>query len=160
MEKRISYCQDKNITFIWQGGEPLLIGIDFYKRAIEYGKILAKKFNKNIYHSIQTNGTLINDEWAKFFHDEQILIGLSIDGDEELHNLYRKMKDKSSSFTKVLNAIKLMQQYNVEFNTLTVVNNINVKYPLRIYNFLKSLIIRFMQFIPVVEMNKNTNVGN
>ena len=159
MEKRISYCQDKNITFIWQGGEPLLIGIDFYKRAIEYGKILAKKFNKNIYHSIQTNGTLINDEWAKFFHDEQILIGLSIDGDEELHNLYRKMKDKSSSFTKVLNAIKLMQQYNVEFNTLTVVNNINVKYPLRIYNFLKSLNIRFMQFIPVVEMDKNTNVN-
>ena len=69
------------------------------------------------------------------------------------------MKDKSSSFTKVLNAIKLMQQYNVEFNTLTVVNNINVKYPLRIYNFLKSLNIRFMQFIPVVEMNKNTNVN-
>lgn len=59
MEKRISYCKDKNITFIWQGGEPLLIGIDFYKKAISYGKILAQKFNKNIYHSIQTNGTLI-----------------------------------------------------------------------------------------------------
>lgn len=159
MEKRISYCQDKNITFIWQGGEPLLIGIDFYKRAVEYGKILAKKFNKNIYHSIQTNGTLINDEWAKFFHDEKILIGLSIDGDEELHDVYRKMKNNHSSFSSVLNAIKLMQHYQVEFNTLTVVNNINVKYPLRIYKFLKSLNIHFMQFIPVVEMDKNTNIN-
>lgn len=157
MEKRVMCSNDEQITFIWQGGEPLLIGLDFYKKAVSLGKTLAKKYDKQIYHSIQTNGILINEEWAKFFHEEHILVGLSIDGDEELHNAYRKMKTQNSSFERVLQAIKLMQQYQVEFNTLTVVNNINVKHPLRVYNFLKSLNVKFMQFIPVVETEKSTN---
>lgn len=157
MKKRILYCKDKNINFIWQGGEPLLLGIEFYKQAISIGEKLARKYNRLISHSIQTNGTLINKDWAKFFYDKKILIGISIDGNEANHDIYRKMADGKKSFDKVISAIKLLNQYNVEYNTLTVVNNKNVFYPLEIYDFLKTLGVKYMQFIPVVEVDKALN---
>lgn len=157
MEKRILCCKDKNINFIWQGGEPLLLGIEFYNQAISIGEKLAKKYNRIISHSIQTNGTLIDENWTKLFYDKKILIGISIDGNEAHHNIYRKMADGKESFHKVISAIKLLNQYNVEYNTLTVVNNKNVLYPLDVYNFLKSLGVKFMQFIPVVEVDSALN---
>ena len=164
MEKRILFCKDKNINFIWQGGEPLLLGLDFYNQAINIGEKLAKKYNRIISHSIQTNGTLIDEAWAKLFYDKKILIGISIDGNEAHHNIYRKMADGKESFDKVISAIKILNQYNVEYNTLTVINNQNVLYPLEVYNFLKSLGVKFMQFIPVVEvdtsLNQNNNIPN
>lgn len=137
------------VTFVWQGGEPTLAGIDFFRKALS----LQKKYGsgKVIHNSFQTNGVLLTDEWCSFFKDNNFLIGISIDGPEEIHDAYRINKGGTGTFAKVLQAIALLQKHGVEFNTLTVVNNLNAKRPLEVYNFLKQIGSRYIQFIPVVE---------
>jgi len=137
------------VTFVWQGGEPALMGIDFYKKAVE----LQKKYTsgKKVENSFQTNGTLINDEWCRFFRENNFLVGISIDGPEELHDNYRRTKADKPSFQKTIKAIELLVKHEVDFNTLTVVNNFNADYPLKIYRYLKSIGSNYMQFLPVVE---------
>ena len=148
------------VNFVWQGGEPCLMGIDFYKKAVSLQRKYAA--GKQIENAFQTNGILLNDEWCRFFRDNRFLVGISIDGPEALHDHYRFSKDNSPSFHKVLKAIELLKKYNVEFNTLTVVNDYNVDYPLEIYRFLKSIDSHYMQFTPIVERvcpeNKNTGL--
>lgn len=137
------------VHFVWQGGEPTLAGLPFYKKALELQKKYAN--GKEIFNSLQTNGILLTDEWCQFFHRNQFLIGLSIDGPEDLHDAYRVTRQGRPTFTKVINAIELLKKHKVEFNTLTVINNINVKHPERVYEFLKSTGSSFLQFIPLVE---------
>ncbi|MGV3509899.1 MAG: anaerobic sulfatase-maturation protein [Sphingobacteriaceae bacterium] len=139
----------KEVTFVWQGGEPTLLGIDFFKKALT----LQKKYGsgKIIHNSFQTNGVLLNDEWCLFFKENNFLIGISIDGPEEVHNMYRKNKGEQGTFSKVMNAINLLKKHKVDFNTLTVVNNVNVEKPLEIYRFLKQIGSGYIQFIPIVE---------
>ncbi|TCK01835.1 uncharacterized protein EV694_0469 [Volucribacter psittacicida] len=151
IEQHISQTQSQDVFFTWQGGEPLMAGLDFYQQVIEIQKYFAEKYQKKIHNAIQTNGILINEKWAEFFHQHHILIGISIDGDEELHNTFRVNNRGNGTFEQVKRGIELLRRYEVEFNTLTVVNNINAQYPLRVYSFLKSLGSKFMQFIPVVE---------
>ncbi|CAM4384697.1 anaerobic sulfatase maturase [Vibrio agarivorans] len=138
-----------NVQFAWQGGEPTLLGIDFYKKVIE----LCEKYgsDKTISHAFQTNGIVINDEWCELFKNNNFLIGVSIDGPEDLHDAYRTNTSGRGTHDKVIKAIKLLKQHNVEFNTLTVVNDKNVKHPLRTYQYLKSIGSNFIQFIPLVE---------
>ncbi|WP_264876515.1 anaerobic sulfatase maturase [Vibrio agarivorans] len=138
-----------NVQFAWQGGEPTLLGIDFYKKVIE----LCEKYgsHKTISHAFQTNGIVINDEWCELFKNNNFLIGVSIDGPEDLHDAYRTTTSGRGTHDKVIKAIKLLKQHNVEFNTLTVVNDKNVKHPLRTYQYLKSIGSNFIQFIPLVE---------
>jgi uncharacterized protein len=137
------------VNFIWQGGEPCLMGIDFYKKAIALQRKYAA--GKQIENSFQTNGILLNDDWCRFFHDNRFLVGISIDGPKELHDKYRITKTGGPSFDKVVKAIALLRKHRVEFNTLTVVNNHNVDFPLEIYRFLKSVGSHYMQFTPIVE---------
>lgn len=137
------------VHFVWQGGEPTLAGLPFYKKALELQKKYAN--GKEIFNSLQTNGILLNDEWCQFFHRNQFLIGLSIDGPEDLHDAYRVTRQGRPTFTKVINAIEFLKKHKVEFNTLTVINNINVKHPERVYEFLKSTGSSFLQFIPLIE---------
>lgn len=140
----------RELHFIWQGGEPTLLGVDFFKKAVAY----QKKYSRDgmiIYNSFQTNGVLINEDWCSFFKDNNFLVGISIDGDEELHNHYRKFKDGRGSFSFVMKAIELFKKKGVEFNTLTTVHHFNSKEPKRVYSFLKSIGSLFMQFIPIVE---------
>jgi uncharacterized protein len=112
---------------------------------------------KKIENTFQTNGLLLTDEWCRFFYDNNFLIGISIDGPGKLHDKFRTTKKNEPTFKKVLSAVDLMKNHRVEFNTLTVVNNYNVDFPLEIYRFLKSIGSRFMQFIPVVErVSKST----
>ena len=137
------------IDFAWQGGEPTLAGIDFFKRAIAYQEKFRGK--KQITNSLQTNGILLDDQWCTFLKENNFLVGISIDGPEDLHDHYRVSKGQKPTFKKVLAAIERMKKYGVEFNTMTVVNNVNVKHPLRIYNFLKEIGATFQQYIPIVE---------
>ncbi|NME36745.1 MULTISPECIES: anaerobic sulfatase maturase [Fusobacterium] len=151
IEKRIIESPTEDVYFTWQGGEPLLAGLDFYKKIVSHQINLARIFNKKIHNSIQTNGMLINEQWAKFFKKNEFLIGVSIDGDQEFHNIYRRTADNRGTFREVSRGIRFLEEYKVEYNTLTVVNNFNVKYPLEVYNYLKAIGVRFMQFIPVIE---------
>jgi len=145
----IACIQAPVVNFAWQGGEPSLIGLDFFKKVVQFQKKYAGR--KHIENAFQTNGTNITDEWCRFFFDHKFLIGLSIDGPEEIHNRYRKYKTGKPTFKEVMKGLELLIKYNIPFNTLSVVHKDNSKFPVEIYQFLKSTGSRYMQFIPVVE---------
>lgn len=137
------------VLFTWHGGETLLRDLAFYRKVIA----LQKKYGRGrkIDNSLQTNGTLLNDDWCKFFKENNFLIGISIDGPEHCHDFYRKNKGGQPTFKKVMKGIELLQKHEVEFNTLSVINNYNVEFPLEIYNFFKEIGSTYMQFAPIVE---------
>lgn len=137
------------VTFVWHGGEPLMAGIEYYRKAIEFQRKYAS--GKGIVNSLQTNGLLMNADWARFFHINKFLIGLSVDGPRDIHDAYRVNKAGRPSFDKVMAAVSLMKQYGVEYNTLSVVTNLSEGRGAEVYRFLKSIGSRFMQFLPVVE---------
>ena len=139
-------------TFVWQGGEPTLLEIDYFRKIVE----LQKKYNngKIINNSIQTNGLLLNDDWCEFFTENNFLVGISIDGPRDMHDKYRVDKGSVPTFEKVIHGINLLKKHQVEFNTLTTVHRWNSAYSLEIYNFLKDIDSRYMQFIPIVEKNE------
>jgi len=145
------------VTFAWQGGEPTLMGLEFFKKAIKFQEI-CKKPGMQIYNTIQTNGTLLDDEWCEFLRENNFLVGISIDGPQNLHDAYRKDKKGNPSFDQVMRGLKLLQKHEVEFNILSTVNRINADYPLEVYNFFKDVGAKHIQFIPIVEQeNINSN---
>ncbi len=137
------------VTFAWQGGEPTLLGVDFFRKVVELEKKYAD--GKKIQNALQTNGTLLDGEWCEFFRDNDFLIGISIDGPKEMHDRYRVDKGGNPTFKKVLAGLHLLKEHKVEFNTLTVVNRENAKNPLEVYRFLRKHGSGHMQFIPLVE---------
>ena len=140
------------ITFAWQGGEPTLMGIEFFKKAIKYQEKY-KKPGIQIFNTIQTNGILLDDEWCEFFRENNFLAGISIDGPQELHDVYRKDKKGNPSFDLVMHGIRLMKKYRVEFNILATVNRVNVYHPLEVYKFFRDFLgANYIQFIPIVEV--------
>jgi uncharacterized protein len=145
------------VNFGWQGGEPTLRGLDFFKKAVELQKKFAPKGWK-IENSIQTNAVLIDDQWAKFLKDNNFLVGVSLDGSQELHNKYRRDKGGKGTHQKVLAGIKKLKEYEVEYNILAVVNNVNSKKPKEVYQFFKEIEADFIQFIPIVEKNPEGNI--
>ncbi len=141
------------ISFSWHGGEPLLAGLDFYRKAV----LLQKKFNrsgKRIINGIQTNGTLLSEAWCSFFADEEFLVGLSLDGPEALHNLFRRARDGSPTFKRVMQGNDLLVMHGIDAEILCVVNAENVKYPLELYRFFRQLGTPYITFIPLVEKLK------
>lgn len=139
---------EAEIEFAWHGGEPTIAGISFFQKAM----LIQTKYasNRRILNTLQTNGTLLNEEWCRFFADNDFRIGISIDGPQALHDPYRKDSMGKGSFHKVLNAIDLLQKHKVSYNTLTTVNAINAEHGLEVYHFMRS-ISDYMQFLPVVE---------
>lgn len=137
------------VTFAWQGGEPTMMGLPFFQRAVE----LCAKYGKGrkIEHALQTNGILIDEEWAKFFARHHFLIGVSIDGPAHLHNQYRVNRAGKGTHDKVMAAIALLKANRVEFNTLTVVGKHNAGQAREVYEFLLAAGSRYIQFIPLVE---------
>lgn len=137
------------VLFTWHGGETLMRNIGFYKKALE----LQRKYGRGrqIDNCLQTNGVLLNDEWCRFFKENNFLIGISIDGPQHCHDHYRKYADGRPSFMHVMKGIRLLQKHGVEFNIMGVVNDYNVDYPLDFYHFFKELDCRFIQFAPIVE---------
>lgn len=148
--------QCKSIHFVWQGGEPTLMGLDFFKKAVNYQKQFAKP-QVEITNSFQTNGILIDDEWAQFFYENQFLVGISIDGPQFLHDCYRIFPNGKGTFSAVMKAIEKLHRYHVAFNTLTCVHSENSKYPIETYQFLKQIPSHYMQFIPIVEPQIGSN---
>ena len=138
-----------NVLFTWHGGETLMRPISFYKKALE----LQKKYagGRNIDNSIQTNGTLITEEWARFFKENHFLVGVSIDGPQEFHDEYRKTRTGKPSFLQVMKGIQWLNRYGVEWNAMAVVNDFNGDYPLDFYHFFKEIGCHYIQFTPVVE---------
>jgi len=139
------------ISVAWQGGEPTLMGLDFFRRAMA---VVAKYLRPGttIEHTIQTNGTELTAEWCEFFRENRFLVGLSMDGPREMHDLYRVDKGGRPTFDKVMAAARLMQSYGVEFNILTTVHAGNAAHPLEVYRFLRDEVgTTFIQFIPIVE---------
>jgi len=137
------------VTMAWQGGEPTLLGVDFFRKVVELEKKYAN--GKKIQNALQTNGTLLDAEWCEFFKENDFLIGISIDGPREMHDRYRVDKGGNPTFKKVLSGLNLLKEHQVEFNTLTVVNRENAKNPLEVYRFLRKHGSGHMQFIPLVE---------
>ncbi len=148
-EEYINSQTTSHVMFAWHGGEALMRHIDFYKKALHFQRVYAK--GKIIANSLQTNGTLLTDEWCRFFKENNFLIGISLDGPQHCHDKYRKTKDKRPSFFKVMKGIELLKKYDVEYNIMAVVNDYNVDYPLEFYNFFKSIGAKYIQFAPIVE---------
>ena len=141
---------DQHVNFMWQGGEPTLLGIDFFRKAVEYQQHFAE--GKQISNSFQTNGIALNNQWMEFFKAHQFLIGISVDGLAEIHNKYRISVNGQPTFERVAHAIELLKTYQIDFNTLTVVNQQNWDKGKETYQALKALGSTFMQFIPIVEV--------
>ncbi|WP_435924874.1 anaerobic sulfatase maturase [Paenibacillus sp. DYY-L-2] len=137
------------ISFVWQGGEPTLAGLDFYRRVIHYQAKYAG--GKKINNSLQTNGTLLDEDWCSFLAENRFLVGLSLDGPEEVHDRYRVDRGKKPTFRKVMRGLNLLREHGVEFNVLVCVTRESAAKPLTVYRFLKEQGIRFIQFIPIVE---------
>lgn len=137
------------VLFTWHGGETLMRPLSFYQKVMELQRKYAR--GRTIDNCIQTNGTLLNDEWCRFFHDNNWLVGVSIDGPQEFHDEYRKNKQGKPSFMKVMQGINLLNKHQVEWNALAVVNDFNADYPLDFYHFFKDIGCRYIQFTPIVE---------
>ena len=137
------------ILFTWHGGETLMRPISFYRRALELQRYYAR--GRQIDNSIQTNGILLNDEWCRFFKENNFLVGVSIDGPQEFHDEYRRTATGKPSFRQVMKGIDLLNKYGVEWNALAVVNDFNADYPLDFYHFFKDIGCRYIQFTPIVE---------
>ena len=148
--------QVPQVTIAWQGGEPTLMGLDFFRRTVE----LQKKYQKpgtRIENTFQTNGVLLNEEWCQFFHENNFLVGLSLDGPKELHDIYRKDRGGHGTFERVVAAAHLLQKHKVEFNILCTVNRKNADHPLEVYRFFRDeLKAHYIQFIPIVERDNET----
>lgn len=137
------------VLFTWHGGEPLMRPISFYQKAMALQRYYGA--GRLISNSIQTNGTLLTDEWCQFFHDNGWLVGLSIDGPQEFHDEYRRTADNRPSFLKVKRGIELLNKHQVEWNAMAVVNDFNADYPLDFYRFFRDNGCQFLQFTPIVE---------
>ncbi|MBW3117411.1 anaerobic sulfatase maturase [Providencia rettgeri] len=138
------------VEFAWQGGEPTMAGIDFYQKALSLQKKYAN--GKKITNTLQTNGILIDDNWGEFLSKNNFLVGISLDGTKHIHDRYRKTHAGKSTHDKVVNAVRILQKYNVEFNVLIVVNEYTAKYPLEVYKYLTQEVkANYLQFIPSVD---------
>jgi uncharacterized protein len=146
------------VTIAWQGGEPTLMGLDFFRRAVELVEEHRAPFQQ-VEHTIQTNGTLLDDEWCEFFAANRFLVGLSVDGPREMHDAYRVWKNGRGSFDDVMRAWELLQRHEVEVNVLCTLHAANAGHPLEVYRFFRDEMgVRYLQFIPIIERSTAENL--
>jgi uncharacterized protein len=139
------------VQLAWQGGEPTLRGLDFYRRSVELAE-QHRKPHQRVVHTMQTNGTLLDDDWAVFFKENHYLVGLSLDGPRELHDAYRITKQGQGSFDAVVRAWELLRKHGVDVNILCTIHAGNADHPLEVYRFLRDeLRADYIQLIPIVE---------
>jgi uncharacterized protein len=139
------------VTFVWQGGEPTLMGLDFFRQAVAYQQKYRKE-GMHIENALQTNGVTLDDAWCEFLRTNGFLVGISLDGPRELHDFYRVDKGGKPSFERVMGGVHLLKQHGVEFNVLTTVHAANADHGLEVYRFLRDEVqTQFMQFIPIVQ---------
>ncbi|RPJ82300.1 MAG: radical SAM protein, partial [Acidobacteria bacterium] len=140
------------VSFSWQGGEPTLLGIEFFKKVVALQRRYAN--GKRIENAFQTNGVLLDDRWGEFLATNGFLVGLSIDGPEELHDRYRVDRGGHPTFRSVMRGLEVLRRHGAEFNTLTVITHANADHPVDVYRFLLEHGSRYLQFIPVVERSR------
>jgi uncharacterized protein len=137
------------VEFVWQGGEPTLLGVDFFKRVIELQRPFARQ--KTITNSLQTNGTLLTDEWCAFLKKNNFMVGISLDGPKDIHDRYRLDRKGNGTFDRVMQGLRLLQKHKVEYNVMACVARDTATRPLDVYRFLRNQGVEFIQFTPVVE---------
>lgn len=140
---------DQPVIFTWQGGEPTLMGLDFYQRAIQWQQHYGR--SRQIQNTFQTNGVLLDDQWCRFLAEHHFLVGLSLDGPAEIHDRYRTDKSGKPTHARVMAALRLLQQHRVDYNILACVNRLSSQHPLEVYQFLRQQGAQFVQFTPVIE---------
>ncbi|GAF90965.1 unnamed protein product, partial [marine sediment metagenome] len=146
------------IRFSWHGGEPTLLGLDYFRKITA----LQRKHlppNRRITNGMQTNGTLFDKNWCRFLAEEDFFIGLSLDGPQEMHDQYRLTKNQKSSFEQTLRGYELLRQYHINTDILCVVNDYNVRYPAEVYRFFKQINAKYVSFLPLVERQAETESG-
>lgn len=155
IKEYIDINASEQIVFDWHGGEPLLLGLDYLKKIVE----IQRKYrgNKHIYNTIQTNATLLTADFAAFFKENNFLVGVSIDGPQDIHDKFRKDKGGNPTFLKVMRGVELLHRYAVDFNTLTTISKAGEGRGLEVYSFLKNIGSHYMQFMPVYEYVDSKN---
>ncbi|MGE5090456.1 MAG: anaerobic sulfatase maturase [Candidatus Levyibacteriota bacterium] len=149
IEQYVSAQPTPVVEFLWHGGEPTLLGVDFFRRAVELQKPFRGR--KEIRNSLQTNALHLDDEWCEFFKTNDFFIGVSLDGPKEIHDRYRKDRHGNGTFERVMRGVRLLQKHNVEFNALACVGRETAYRPLDVYRFFKDSGIPYIQFTPIVE---------
>jgi len=148
--------QVPEVTFGWQGGEPLFMGLDFFRRAVELQDRCSPP-GMQVINTLQTNGVLLDSEWCHFFRKHDFLIGLSLDGPRDLHNSYRVDKGGNPTFDRVMAGVALLKKHGIKFNILTTIHTANTDYPLEVYRFLRDEVgTQFIQFIPIVQLSNGS----
>ena len=146
--------KERKVEFTWQGGEPTLLGLNFYRRAVALQRRHGQ--GRRIANSFQTNGLLLDENWCSFFAEHDFLIGLSLDGPADIHDEYRRTKSGQPSHALVMRALELLRRHGVRHNALACVNRRSSREPLRVYEFLRAAGLEFIQFIPIVERLPDT----
>lgn len=148
----------REVNFTWHGGEPMIRPVSYYKKVAKWQRQYAE--GKSIMNCIQTNGTLLSPEWCRFLHDEGWLVGISIDGPQDMHDAYRMKRNGGPTWEKVMQGIEMLERYEVEWNAMAVVNDITAARPLDFYRFFRDeLGCRYLQFTPVVERIRRHSDG-
>jgi uncharacterized protein len=156
--QHIDACPDPVVSFSWHGGEPCVLGLDYFRKIVA----LERKHqppNRRIMNGIQTNGTLLDEEWCRFLAAEGFAVGISLDGPQALHDLHRVTKDQKPTYRQAVRGYRLLQQHHVSSEVLCVVHTDNVRYPLRVYRFFKQLKAQYMTFLPLVEPQPGAQGG-
>jgi uncharacterized protein len=150
ISQHIGATQENVVMFSWHGGEPTVLGLDYFRRIVD----IQRKYrpsNMRIVNGIQTNGTLIDDEWCRFFAENEFAVGISLDGPRKIHDRYRQTKEGSPTFDHVMRGYRLLQKHGVPTEILCVVNAYNVQFPIQVYRFFKKLKAQYITFLPLVE---------
>ena len=155
IKEYIDINASEQIVFDWHGGEPLLLGLDYFKKIVEIQRKC--RGNKHIYNTIQTNATLLTADFAAFLKENNFLVGVSIDGPQDIHDKFRKDKGGNPTFLKVMRGVELLHRYAVDFNTLTTISKAGEGRGLEVYSFLKNIGSHYMQFMPVYEYVDSKN---
>lgn len=156
--QHIEASTEEIINFSWHGGEPTIFGLESFRKIIAFQR-KHQPANKVIVNGIQTNGTLLNEEWCDFLANERFIVGISIDGPEEFHNRFRLTVDHKPTFEQTRRGYHLLQQYKVPTEILCVVNSYNVQYPLQVYGYFRELDARYITFLPLVEQQPDMVTG-
>ncbi len=149
IDRAFDYAEHQ-VTFAFQGGEPTLIGLPYFEKFVAYVKATNPNRIK-VNYALQTNGILIDEAYAKFFHDNHFLLGVSLDGPKDVHDMNRKDHKSAGSYKQVMTAIKILEEYKVDFNILSVVNNGVAKHPQKVYNYFRKEGFQYLQFIPCLD---------
>ena len=155
IKQHIEAFPDDVITFSWHGGEPTVLGIDYFQRIVEIQRKHSPP-GKTILNGIQTNGTLLDEEWCQFLAKENFAVGISIDGPPEIHNIFRLTKDHKPTYEQIIRGYNLLKKHGVYTDILCVVNAVNIKQPLQLYRFFKQLGASYITFLPLVDHQPGT----